>query len=261
MGPLAGMSGINMLSGAAGSSLWRNPADLYIGLLKSRTIADSLIARFHLQQVYRSKNLIGTRKKLARHSTIASGKDSLIRIEVEDHDPRRAEQLANAYVDELQERTSRLAFTAASQRRLFFQQQVANERNAFQTEVTKNTQQASGLVVPSGQSEALIRAVAQLRAEIASHEVQLDSMRSYATNENPQMLLLTRETNALRNQLEKLEAGSSAGGDLVVATRNLPTASPNISVSCATCSTTRRSSNCFQNCMNPPALTRPARRL
>lgn len=227
MGPLAGMSSINVLSGAAGSSLWRNPADLYIGVLKSRTIADSLIARFHLQQVYRSKNLIGTRKTLARHSTIASGKDSLIRIEVEDHDPRRAEQMANAYIDELQERTSRLALTAASQRRLFFQQQVASEREALSSAeiALKNTQQASGLVVPSGQSEALIRAVAQLRAEIASHEVQLDSMRSYATNENPQILLLTRETNALRNQLEKLEAGSGAGGDLVVATRNLPAAS------------------------------------
>jgi uncharacterized protein involved in exopolysaccharide biosynthesis len=227
MGPLAGMGGISMLSGAAGSSLWRNPADLYIGVLKSRTIADSLIARFHLQQVYRGKTLIDTRKALARHSTIASGKDSLIRIEVEDHDPRRAGQMANAYVEQLQERTSRLALTAASQRRLFFQQQVANERDALSgAEIAlKKTQQASGLVVPSGQSEALIRAVAQLRAEIASHEVQLDSMRSYATNENPQMLLLARETNALHNQLEKLEAGSGAGGDLVVATRNLPAAS------------------------------------
>jgi len=227
MGPLAGMSGINMLSGAAGNSLWRNPADLYIGVLKSRTIADSLIVRFHLQQVYRGKTLIDTRKVLARHSTIASGKDSLIRIEVEDHDPRRAAQMANAYVDELQQRTSGLALTTASQRRLFFQQQVANERDALSSAeiALKNTQQSSGLVVPSGQSEALIRAVAQIRAEIASREVQMDSMRSFATNENPQMLLLARETKALRDQLEKLEAGSGAGGDLVVATRTLPAAS------------------------------------
>ena len=227
LGPLAGMSGASLLGGAAGSGLFRNPADLYIGVLKSRTIADALIARFHLRQVYRNGTLTGTRKALASHSTIASGKDSLIRIEVEDHDPQRAAQMANGYVEELKDQTSRLALTGAAQRRLFFQQQMATEQAALSVAeiALKNTQQSSGLVVPSGQSEALIRAVAQIRAEIASHEVQLESMRSYATNENPQVLLLARETNALRDQLEKLEAGSGSGGDLVVATRNLPAAS------------------------------------
>src|SRR4051812_8007875 len=31
---------------------WKNPADLYIGILQSRTIADSLIDEFRLQSVY-----------------------------------------------------------------------------------------------------------------------------------------------------------------------------------------------------------------
>jgi tyrosine-protein kinase Etk/Wzc len=227
MGPLAGMTGASLLGGAAASTLWRNPADLYIGILKSRTIADALIARFHLQQVYRKKTLIDTRKVLARHSTIASGKESLIRIEVEDHSPQRAAQMADAYVEELYQRNSRLALTSASQRRLFFQQQIEREKEALSgAEVAmKNTQQSSGLVVPSGQSEALIRSVAQMRAEIAIREVQLESMRSYATSENPQVLLLEREAKALRDQLEKLQAGSGAGGDFVVPVRNLPAAS------------------------------------
>ena len=207
--------------------LWRNPADLYIGLLKSRTTADALVARFHLEQVYRKRTWVDTRKALARRSTITTGKDSLIRIEVEDHDPQRAAQMANAYVEELHEQTSRFAFTSASQRRSFFQQQVTSERDALAgaENALKNAQQATGLIVPSGQSEALIRAVAQIRAEIAGRQVQLESMRSYATTENPQVLLLESETKALQDQLAKLETGSGSGGDLVVPTRNLPAAS------------------------------------
>ncbi len=226
-GPLAGMGSLGLLGGAASMGLWRNPSDLYIGLLKSRTTADALVARFHLQQVYRKRTWVDTRKALARRSTITTGKDSLIRIEVEDHDPQRAAQMANAYVEELHEQTSRFAFTSASQRRLFFQQQVTSERDALAgaENALKNAQQATGLIVPSGQSEALIRAVAQIRAEIAGRQVQLESMRSYATAENPQVLLLESETKALQDQLAKLETGSGSGGDLVVPTRNLPAAS------------------------------------
>jgi tyrosine-protein kinase Etk/Wzc len=227
IGPIAGLSGLGVLGGAAASGLWRNPADLYIGVLKSRTIADALIAKFHLQQTYRDKTLTDARKALARHSTITSSKDSLIRISVEDYDQHRAARMANAYVEELQKQTSRLALTAASQRRLFFQQQMASEKNTLaDAEVAlKKTQELSGLVIPSGQSEALIRSVAQLRAEIAGREVQLEGMRSYATSENPNFLLLERETAALRAQLEKLEAGNGSASDLMVPARNLPAAS------------------------------------
>src|SRR6266852_1391979 len=41
------------LAGAAGGALGiRNPNDLYVGMLKSRTVADNLITRFDLSKVY-----------------------------------------------------------------------------------------------------------------------------------------------------------------------------------------------------------------
>src|SRR5215470_5281287 len=40
------------LAGAVGGSLGRSSSDLYIGMLKSRTVADNLIARFELKKVY-----------------------------------------------------------------------------------------------------------------------------------------------------------------------------------------------------------------
>jgi tyrosine-protein kinase Etk/Wzc len=227
MGPLAGLGGLGAIAGGGAASLLRNPAELYIGVLKSRTIADALIAKFHLQSLYRHKNMTSTRKDLARHTTILVGRDWLIRIRVDDHDPARSAALANAYVEELHNQNSRLALTSASQRRLFFQQHLVTEKDALADAelALKNTQQSSGLVYPPGQSEALIRSIAQLRAEIASRQVQLESVRVYGTSENPQVQLLERGIAALRDQLERLETGSQAGGGTDFAIRTLPAVS------------------------------------
>ena len=209
-GALGGLAGSSMASSLG----LKNPADLYIGILGSRTIADDIIGAFRLQETYDKKVQSDTRKVLAKHASFTAGKDSLIKISVEDHDPKRAAALANAFVDELYKQNSRLALTDASQRRLFFEEQLAKEKDALaEAEIAlKNTQQSTGLFAPAGQAEALIRAAAQLRAEIASREVQLQAMRSYATDQNPQVQVLEQEIKALRAQLAGLEAQRGGSG-------------------------------------------------
>jgi tyrosine-protein kinase Etk/Wzc len=214
-------------SGMASSLGIKNPADVYIGILESRTLTDGLISEFHLQAVYSKKLLSETRKELAKHASFSSGKDSLIRISVEDHDPKRAAALANAYVDGLYKQNSRLALTDASQRRLFFEQQLAKEKDALASAeiALKNTEQSTGLLAPTGQAEALIRAAAQLRAQIASREVQLQAMRTFATDENPQVQMLQQEIKGFHAQLTKVDAKSSSDSSFDLSASKLPEAS------------------------------------
>jgi len=211
---LAALSGLaGLAGGSVATSLGlKNPGDLYIGILGSRTIADAIIERFHLQQVYRKKLASQTQKALSGHVSFTSGKDSLIRIAVEDEDPRRAANMANAYVEELYKQNSRLALTDAAHRRLFFEQEVDKSKEALAEAETalKNTEQATGMVAPSGQTEILIRSEAQLRAEIASREVKLQAMRSYATDENPEIETVKSEIGTLQSQLRQLEAKGGA---------------------------------------------------
>ena len=203
----------------------KGQTDLYIGVLRSRTIADSLISQFKLQSVYKERTLSDTRRALDRHATIEPGKDTMIHISVEDRDPDRATAIANAYVDELYQQNSRLALTEASQRRLFFQQQLAAEKTALaEAEVAlRKNQESSGLVLPAGQGEALIQSTARLRAELASREVELQAMRSFATDQNPRIELLQTEMSTLRDQIHKLEASGGSEGIQVPASR-LPAA-------------------------------------
>ncbi len=210
-GALGGLAGG---SGMASSLGLKSPSDLYIGILQSRTIADDIVTHFRLQEVYHKQRISETRQALAKHVTFSSGKDSLIRITVEDHDPRRAADITNAYIDKLHTANSRLALTDASQRRLFYEQELSKEKDALaNAEVAlKQNQQKSGVVLPTGQAELLLRSGAQLRAEIASRQVQMEAMRSYATDENPQLQILKRETEALRSQLAQLQAKGDRPG-------------------------------------------------
>jgi tyrosine-protein kinase Etk/Wzc len=220
-GPLAALGG-----GAA--SIFKNPADLYVGILESRTIADQLIETFKLKSVYKAKTLEDARTKLAGNSTIEAAKDGLISITVTDHDPKRASELANAYIDALHQLNSTLAITEAAQRRVFFDQELANEKDALAKaeEDLKATQQKTGLIQLSGQSQEIIQNIAQTRAEISSREVQLQALKTFATEQNPEAIQVQEEINTLRGQLASLENSQRRmlPGDINVSAGQVPEA-------------------------------------
>jgi tyrosine-protein kinase Etk/Wzc len=220
---------IGGVAGLASQSLGiKNPADPYVGILSSRTVADELIARFKLQGIYKKKNLTDTRKKLSSRTSFNSAKYSLIQISVDDQDPKRAADLANAYVDRLQEQNRRLAVTEASQRRLFFERQVEEEKEHLveAESAFKKMQEQRGIFQVSSQVEAVIRSMAQMRAEVAAREVNLQRLKAGATTQNPEVLRQEIELKELHSQLQQLEASSTkrSQGDPLMPTTMVPEA-------------------------------------
>jgi uncharacterized protein involved in exopolysaccharide biosynthesis len=119
------MNQLGGLAGIAGGSLGlKSPNDLYLAMLKSRTITEKIVNRFDLKTVYDEKTMTDTIKELEKKSSIVSGKDSVIVIEVDDKNPKRAADIANAYIEELNTLMQTLAITEASQRRRFFENQM-----------------------------------------------------------------------------------------------------------------------------------------
>lgn len=218
----AALSGLSLLSGFG----LRNASDLYVGILRSRTIADSLIDRFHLKQVYDDKNDYWARKHLARNTTIRAGKDTLIHIQVDDRSPDRAAKLANAYVEELSKHNDNTALIDAKTRRVFFEQQLAvqKEQLAGAEIALKNTQQSTGLVIPAGQAEAMIRSAAQLQAEILTRQALLEGLKTYVTEDNPRYQMVKREIGTLQSELAKLRQGNHVAGQPEVPVEQLPEA-------------------------------------
>jgi uncharacterized protein involved in exopolysaccharide biosynthesis len=206
----------------------KNPADLFIAMLTSRTIEDRLIDRFDLRQVYWVKGYQDARRQLESRSYIVAEREGLISISVADRDPQRAAALANGYVEELHVMNSDLAVSEAAQRRVFYQQKLDAEREELSVSelALKHAQEKSGLLQPDAQARAIIQSMADMRAQVAMHEVQLQAMRTYATAGNPDLRRAEQELAGLRAELAKLErnTGEIGNGNLEVPTRQLPQA-------------------------------------
>ncbi len=196
---------------AVGSNLGlKNPADLYVAILQTNLVADNMVDRFHLMDVYKIPDRDGAAGMLRKRSKFEAGKDGLMQIIVEDKDPQRAARLANGYADELFQQNNRLAIGSASQRRLFFEQQLAQEKDHLaDAEVAlKQTQQSTGVLQLSGQAQNIIGQEANIQANITSHEVQLGALLSSSTEQNPEVVRLRTEVAGLREQLQQLQKGT-----------------------------------------------------
>jgi uncharacterized protein involved in exopolysaccharide biosynthesis len=222
LGQLGALAGV----GSAQFAL-KSPNELYVGMLKSRTVADNLIQRFDLKTVYGTGLLTTTRAALGRSTNIATGRDGLITIDVADRDPKRAAVLANGYIEELYKLTQKLAVTEASQRRLFLENQLQTVKNGLaQAEVElKKTQESTGLIRIEEQGRAIIESVARLQAQVAAKTVQLRAMRSFATEQNPEVQVVQQELAGLEAQLNKSEREQKLGGaNVLVPTGRIPQA-------------------------------------
>ncbi len=88
----------------------------------------------------------------------------------------------------------------------------------------RQVEEKTGLIQADAQGKAIIGSVADMRAQVAIHEVQLQAMRSYATPNNPELKRAETELAGLRGQLAKMERnpGALGNGNIEIPTRQLP---------------------------------------
>ncbi len=223
LGNLGGMAAL-----AGGSLGLKNPNEIFVAMLKSRTVEEATIEHFGLMKEYHQRYLSDARKAFENHVTVdGSGKDTLIHISIVDRDPNRAAELANGYVAQFRTLSQHLAITEASQRRLFFEQQLelAKDNLANAEEAMKIAEQKSGMIQLDSQARALIESAASLRAQIVTREVQLQGMQTYASERNAQFVQAQQELNGLRSQLAKLGGSEDSGsGGLMLPKGKVPEA-------------------------------------
>jgi tyrosine-protein kinase Etk/Wzc len=215
-GPLASIAG-------AGLGL-RNPSDLYVALLATRPVQDGIIESFHLKDIYHAPDMTEARKRLTANTKIVAEKSGLIVVSVTDRDKNRAAAMANAYTEQLRTLTKDLAVTEASQRRLFYDEQMklAKEDLISAELAYQQVQQAKGLVQLDAQAKAMIEGLSSLRAQVAAKEVQVQALRSFSTDHNPDLQLAERERASLLAEESKVEQQTDKGGFARLSLKDVP---------------------------------------
>jgi uncharacterized protein involved in exopolysaccharide biosynthesis len=194
---------------------YKDPKDIWVALLNSRTVAWAIVNRFDLRKLYREKRMADAESELRSRTEIVGGKDGLISVSVDDPDPDRAAKLANAYVEELQNMNRSLAVTEAGQRRKFFEGQLEEARAQLRQAEGDlvATQEKTGVIDLGAQSRGTIEMVARLRAQITGKEVQIRGMRAFATDQNPELVRNEAELGALRAQMATMENSPTPAAD------------------------------------------------
>ena len=203
MGQLGGLASV------AGDVVGKgNKADMYVELLKSETVMDPIIDRFQLMKLYKQKYRQFTRKMLEDRSTITAGKKSgIISITIDDKDPKRAADIANAYVEELDKLLKSINTTGAGQNRQFLENRLAGARAdlARAEEALKTFQAKNKSFNVTEQAKASIEGIAKLKAELAIQEVRLAGLQRRFSDTSQEVKSVKTATASLRSQIARLE--------------------------------------------------------
>ena len=194
-----GLGGIKM---PGASSL----SDVFVSVLKSRSVGDRLVARFGLVRRYGLPDAEKALKELQRHTQLALGDEGTIAISVEDRDPAIAAKMANAYVEEL-DNFNRLTRTSSARRtREFIEERlgiVAHDLAAAENSLSSYQQHKNvALLSPEARGQAEIGA--NIIAQKLALEVKLNVLRQSLVESSEEVRRVREELAAVEGQLGTL---------------------------------------------------------
>jgi capsule polysaccharide export protein KpsE/RkpR len=206
-------AGLGTLGNLAGGLFSSHPTTaLYVSLLESGTVAGHLIDQFDLQRVYHQRYRFSTAKQLARLTTISDDKKSgVITITVQDTDRVRARDMAQAYLDELNNLITRTSTSSARQERIFIESRlhtVAADLEQAQLALSEFSSKNSTVDIKE-QTRGLVDAGARVQGELLVEQSGLQSLRQIYGDANVRVRETEARIASLQRDLKNM-AGSSA---------------------------------------------------
>jgi uncharacterized protein involved in exopolysaccharide biosynthesis len=209
----------------------KNTGPLWMELLQSRTVLDHQIDNSDLMRVYWTKRRYKARKKLVSRTDLKEDRKSgVIDITVTDTDPKRAQALANGYVNELNQLLASVSTSSARRERMFIEQRLNSAKAELETaewEFGRFAAKNSTFDLKE-QSKAIVGAGAQLEGQVIAAQAELEGLQQTYTDENVRVRSVKARIGALKRELAKIGGTGDEGdmslapGDLSPPVRNLP---------------------------------------
>ena len=226
LSPLNGGAGLLGSSVAGGFMNQKTPGGTAIGVLSSPTVEDDIINRFDLRRVYHKKLYLDARKRLAENSIFDEDKKSgLISISVTDPDRYRARDMAQAYVEELNNLVNSLSTSSARRERMFLEERLKSIKDDLDTSSHALSQFSSrnATVDPQRQGEATVEEAGRLQGQLIGYQSQLSGLKAMYSDDNVRVRQVRAEIDELQSQLRKMSGlGENANGTDLNADQVLP---------------------------------------
>jgi capsule polysaccharide export protein KpsE/RkpR len=177
-------------------------------------LADRLVDRFNLMQVYRAKLRSLARETLANNTIILEDRRTgLITITVRDHDKQRARDLAQAYTEELNRLNAEMNAGAAHQQRVFLEQRLEEVKTQLDKTSNElaNFSSRSAVFAPD-QLKAQAESAAKLEGTLMGLQTTLSGLLERYTEKNLRVQEVEAQIASVQEQLRKLRGNQPSGG-------------------------------------------------
>ena len=183
--------------------------DIFVSILKSRSMAQEVVQRFDLQTRYEALFQSDAIRRLSGMTTVTLSKDGVISVEVEETDPQLAAEIANFYVANLDQMLTRFATTEATTERMFIADRLTETERELRRaeEALRQFQETNKVIALQEQARGAAETAAQLKGEIMASEVQLEVMRKFATDANPEVVKLKQRIQEMKRHLSGMQYG------------------------------------------------------
>ena len=180
--------GADALGGYASNLLGvKTSGALFIGVLHSHTVEDSVINKFDLRKVYWVSRMEDARKELEERTSISEDRKSgIITIRVRDRRKERAQAMAQAYVDQLNIAVATLSTSSARRERQFLESRLQAVKQDLDQAARDFSQFASknSAIDITEQGKAMVEAAARLQGELIAAEAQRQGLEQIYTSNN-----------------------------------------------------------------------------
>lgn len=183
--------------------------DMFVSVLKSRTMAQDVVQRFDLQERYQAPFLSDAIRYLYGMTTVPLSKDGVISVKVQETDPQLAAAIANFYVAHLDQMITRIATTEASKQRVFIADRLTETERKLRgaEEALRQFQETNKVIALQEQAREAVETAAHPKGEIMASEVQLEVMRKFATDANPEVVKLKQRIEEMKRHLSGMQYG------------------------------------------------------
>jgi tyrosine-protein kinase Etk/Wzc len=212
-------SQMGMDFGGGGVTSSTPASDLMLGVVKSRLIRGQVVDRFGLVDAYETETRDHAIEDLGDHLRVSTTSEGLIEVWVEDRDPRRAADMANAFVEFLDEYNRRTSVERARRTRELVGSIIEENRDRLEDAAARlrEFQEEHDTVELSEQTRVTVEAIAQLESELAKLEIEKGLREDFSSPNQMEMRQLDARIREIEAKIAELRdgRGGPSGGALL----------------------------------------------
>jgi len=209
-GPLGGSGS---LANMAGDLLGlKSSGALFMDMLEGPTVRDKLIQDFDLRKVYGDRYWEDARKHLGDRTQLKEDRKSgVITIAVTDHDGKRAQQLTQAYIDELNRVVAQVSTSSARRERMFIEQRLQTAKQDLDSAAKEFSEFASkhGTFDVPSQTKAMVEAEGTLQGQLVAAQSELEGLKQIYTDSNIRVRTVAARIAGIKRQIENMSGNKS----------------------------------------------------